>query len=78
MLTISSIALFAALRFFLVLIAPTSLAGAQSSLTGQAQTHNAASSPYWLADIKRQGKVAYGDSNFQIFRNIKDFGAKGR
>ncbi|KAL8639668.1 MAG: hypothetical protein Q9228_003325 [Teloschistes exilis] len=77
MLSISSIALFAALRFFLVLIAPTSLAGAQSSLTGQTQTHNAASSSYWLADIKRQGKVAYGDSNFQIFRNIKDFGAKG-
>ncbi|KAI4194277.1 MAG: hypothetical protein LQ350_007859 [Teloschistes chrysophthalmus] len=78
MLTISSIALFAALRFFLILIAPTSLAGAeQSSLTGQTQTHNAASSSYWLADIKRQGKVAYGDSNFQIFRNVKDFGAKG-
>ncbi|KFY22052.1 hypothetical protein V493_06885 [Pseudogymnoascus sp. VKM F-4281 (FW-2241)] len=32
---------------------------------------------YWQSDIKRQGKVAYGDSSFQIFRNVKDFGAKG-
>lgn len=79
MLAISSIALFAALRFFLILIAPTSLAGAeQSSLTGQIQTQNATSSSYWLANIRRQGTVAYGDSNFQIFRNVKDFGAKGR
>ncbi|KAI4249362.1 MAG: hypothetical protein LQ352_005683 [Teloschistes flavicans] len=78
MLAISSIALFAALRFFLILIAPTSLAGAeQSSLTGQIQTQNATSSSYWLANIRRQGTVAYGDSNFQIFRNVKDFGAKG-
>ncbi|OBT63534.1 hypothetical protein VE03_07016 [Pseudogymnoascus sp. 23342-1-I1] len=32
---------------------------------------------YWQSDIKRQGTVAYGDSSFQIFRNVKDFGAKG-
>ncbi|KFY58712.1 hypothetical protein V497_04688 [Pseudogymnoascus sp. VKM F-4516 (FW-969)] len=34
-------------------------------------------SAYWQSDIKRQGTVAYGDSSFQIFRNVKDFGAKG-
>ncbi|KFZ09951.1 hypothetical protein V501_05394 [Pseudogymnoascus sp. VKM F-4519 (FW-2642)] len=32
---------------------------------------------YWQSDIKRQGTVAYGDSSFKIFRNVKDFGAKG-
>ena len=32
---------------------------------------------YWFSTIPRQGKVAYGDSNFKIYRNVKDFGAKG-
>lgn len=32
---------------------------------------------YWQSDIKRQGTVAYGDSSHKIFRNVKDFGAKG-
>jgi hypothetical protein len=42
-----------------------------------AQSLNSRASSYWLANIQRQGKVAYGDSNFQIFRNVKDFGATG-
>ena len=33
--------------------------------------------PYWMSQIKRQGKVAYGNSSFVIWRNVKDFGAKG-
>ncbi len=35
---------------------------------------------YWMAEIKRQGTVAYrnSSSNYTIFRNVKDFGAKGR
>ncbi|KAB2571664.1 Glucan 1,3-beta-glucosidase [Lasiodiplodia theobromae] len=37
----------------------------------------AAASSYWLADIKRQGTVAYGNSDFKIFRNVKDYGATG-
>lgn len=36
-----------------------------------------ASSDYWLASIPRNGKPAYGDAGFQIYRNVKDFGAKG-
>lgn len=36
-----------------------------------------AASSYWLASIARQGAVAYGDSAHQVFRNVKDFGAKG-
>lgn len=75
MLTISSIALFAALRFLLLLIAPTSPAAAVP--LDQPNSHPSTSSSYWLADIKRQGTVAYGDANFQVFRNVKDFGAKG-
>ncbi|EMC95018.1 glycoside hydrolase family 55 protein [Baudoinia panamericana UAMH 10762] len=32
---------------------------------------------YWYSQIKRQGKVAYGNSSFVIWRNVMDYGAKG-
>jgi len=36
------------------------------------------STSYWVANINRQGTVAYGtNANYQIYRNVKDFGAKG-
>ncbi|KAF7125689.1 hypothetical protein CNMCM5793_001982 [Aspergillus hiratsukae] len=36
------------------------------------------SSSYWVANIKRQGAVAFGSSSgYQVYRNVKDFGAKG-
>ncbi|PYH83679.1 pectin lyase-like protein [Aspergillus uvarum CBS 121591] len=35
-------------------------------------------STYWVADITRQGTVPFGNSSsYQIFRNVKDFGATG-
>ncbi|KAL2885193.1 exo-beta-1,3-glucanase Exg0 [Ceratocystis lukuohia] len=37
-------------------------------------------SDWWFAKIKRQGTVAYSTENadgYSIFRNVKDFGAKG-
>ncbi|KAI1467049.1 glycoside hydrolase family 55 protein [Daldinia caldariorum] len=37
---------------------------------------NAASS-YWVADIKRQGVAAFGQPDYKVFRNVKDYGAKG-
>lgn len=33
--------------------------------------------PYWFSQIKRQGKVAYGNSSYIIWRNVQDYGAKG-
>ncbi|KAK2013535.1 glucan 1,3-beta-glucosidase [Colletotrichum eremochloae] len=42
----------------------------------QAQTPNAASG-FWVASIERRGVSAFGDPNYKIFRNVKDFGAKG-
>ncbi|KAG6845237.1 hypothetical protein H0H87_012229 [Tephrocybe sp. NHM501043] len=34
---------------------------------------------YWLESIKHQGIAAYNSnpSGYQVFRNVKDFGAKG-
>ncbi|KAK2734185.1 hypothetical protein FQN55_002896 [Onygenales sp. PD_40] len=37
----------------------------------------APASTYWLSEIQRQGAPAFGSKDFQIFRNVKDFGAKG-
>lgn len=35
-------------------------------------------SEYWLANIKHRGVAPYAQSGYQVFRNVKDFGAKGR
>ena len=38
-----------------------------------------ASTPFWLETIQHQGVAAFRkDSTYQVFRNVKDFGAKGR
>ncbi|KAF4948483.1 hypothetical protein FSARC_13720 [Fusarium sarcochroum] len=38
----------------------------------------AAAGSWWLASIERQGAVAYGGSEaYKVFRNVKDYGAKG-
>ena len=33
--------------------------------------------PYWFSQIKRQGKIAYGNSSYVLWRNVKDYGAMG-
>ncbi|KAF9883834.1 hypothetical protein FE257_002771 [Aspergillus nanangensis] len=35
------------------------------------------SSSFWLESISHQGISAFGASGYQVFRNVKDFGAKG-
>lgn len=39
----------------------------------------APSDPFWLESIKHQGTSAFNadPSSYQVFRNVKDFGAKG-
>lgn len=38
----------------------------------------ASNAPFWLEDIKHQGEVAFRhNSTYQVFRNVKDFGATG-
>ncbi|KAF1347903.1 family 55 glycoside hydrolase [Delphinella strobiligena] len=36
-----------------------------------------ASSSYWLANIARNGKVAFGSDSYTVYRNVMDYGAKG-
>lgn len=39
----------------------------------------AAGDPFWMQSIKHQGISAFNSnpSSYQVFRNVKDFGAKG-
>ena len=74
---LSTCALFVALRFFLLLLAPTSPVGAVP--TPQSSSSPSAGSDYWVANIQRQGTVAFSsNSSYQIFRNVMDFGATGK
>ena len=35
-------------------------------------------SGYWMEDIEHRGRSAYNpDPDYQVFRNVKEFGAKG-
>lgn len=72
MATFSIFALFVALRLFLLVSsAPT------PPSVGVGISIGAADSTYWLASIERQGTVAFGASDYKVFRNVKDYGAAG-
>ncbi|KAJ9260282.1 CAZyme family GH55 [Paecilomyces variotii] len=66
MLFIVHILLLLGLSTFLVDAAPMPQASA-----------SAATSDFWVSTIKRQGTTPFGQSNYQVYRNVKDFGAKG-
>jgi hypothetical protein len=70
MAMLSLLFIFVALRLLLV-------SGAPAPLPVPATDAAASSSSYWVANIARQGTVAYGTSGYQIFRNVQTFGAKG-
>lgn len=64
------------LTALLSLLSP--LAQAQSC-SGSSNTGTAAaSSPFWLQNIGHNGKAPYNsDASYKVFRNVRDFGAKG-
>ncbi|KAJ5738694.1 hypothetical protein N7493_001849 [Penicillium malachiteum] len=75
----SSIMLFLA-HFILLLALPTALVGAipVSSASNGLEVSKRATSSYWMANIKRQGVAPFNsNADYQVFRNVKDFGAKG-
>lgn len=62
----------------------TSSASLSSSSTSSSITSSSASSAsalpscyYWLENIDHQGISAFGPSDYTVFRNVKDYGAKG-
>ncbi|KAI1376727.1 glycoside hydrolase family 55 protein [Hypoxylon crocopeplum] len=50
---------------------------AEASQSAAVQQRQDAVSSYWFADIKRQGVAVFGEPDYKVFRNIKDYGAKG-
>lgn len=58
---------------------PTGIASSAASLHTLANEHATSDASYWLADIKHQGVAAFNanPSGYTVFRNVKDYGAKG-
>ncbi|KAI2630636.1 pectate lyase superfamily protein-domain-containing protein [Hypoxylon sp. NC1633] len=50
--------------------------GAASQSTSVQPRQDQASS-YWFANIERQGVAVFGEPDYKVFRNVKDYGAKG-
>ncbi|KAL9074469.1 MAG: hypothetical protein Q9161_002257 [Pseudevernia consocians] len=79
MVTFSAAALFVTLRVLLLSVS-TSPVEAVPVTSTNTTTHNkvaSTSSSYWVANIQRQGTVAFGDSSYKVFRNVQDYGATG-
>ncbi|KAI6091191.1 glycoside hydrolase family 55 protein [Hypoxylon rubiginosum] len=56
-------------------LCPGSVAASQSTALQERQDP---ASDYWVANIKRQGTAVFaGSDNYKVFRNVKDYGAKG-
>ncbi|KAJ5207928.1 hypothetical protein N7449_002307 [Penicillium cf. viridicatum] len=81
----TSIAIFIA-HIFLLLGLPASLVAAVPVAVPVSPVNNvlattqktSAAPSYWVADIERQGVVPFAKStDYKIFRNVKDYGAKG-
>lgn len=66
---------------FLILVFSLAREVASSSTLGKADQDgsHAQRCSYWLEDISHQGTAAFNDhpAEFRVFRNVKDFGAKG-
>jgi len=62
------------MRSFITLLALVGL-----STAGPLQQRQSSSCSYWMEDIKHQGIASFNanPSGYQVFRNVKDFGAKG-
>jgi glucan 1,3-beta-glucosidase len=71
MATFSIVTFLVALRFLLLVSA------APAPIPIPAVADAAAASSYWVSSIQRQGSPAFGTAGFKVFRNVKDYGAKG-
>ncbi|KAI1006484.1 Glucan 1,3-beta-glucosidase [Podosphaera aphanis] len=58
----------------LILLVSSAPSSKFSLATNESVSEN---SDWWLSQIPRQGIVAYGSPDHKVFRNVKDFGAKG-
>jgi glucan 1,3-beta-glucosidase len=45
--------------------------------TDDAYISKRATTPYWYETIAHQGISAFGPGGYQVYRNVRDYGAKG-
>lgn len=59
---------------------PSLVASLQVNAPQSTHSSSNATCTYWLEDIKHQGVAAFNadPGDYQVFRNVRDFGAKGR
>lgn len=61
------------------LIGAASVGASPLSSSGNELTSRQAASEYWVGAIEEQGTVPFGDNpDYQVRRNVKDFGAVGK
>ena len=66
---------FLALRLLSLPVSASPAPEPQASAVPAAGATGATS--YWVSSIARQGTVAFGDAGYKVYRNVKDYGAKG-
>ena len=71
----SSLLPFVVLRLVLILMGRASLIDGLP--TSDDSLDKRGGSSYWVANIQRQGVSAFGDANYQVYRDVTSFGAKG-
>ena len=65
-------------RFFTALLAVGSASLSNALATPELTSSiTERASSYWYENIAKQGIAPYGPSGYKVFRNVKDFGAKG-
>ncbi|KAI1742280.1 glycoside hydrolase family 55 protein [Xylaria scruposa] len=65
-------------KTFIAAAAALQLATQGTAATSLQQREDAVGSQYWFSTIKRQGVAAFAtEPNYKVFRNVKDYGAKG-
>lgn len=60
--------------------APADATNSTASRGGSGNSTNgalASGQPYWYEQINHQGISAFGPSGYVVYRNVKDYGAKG-
>jgi len=77
MASFSIIAFLVALQAFLLVSGAPAPAPFPASSNSTTHVDAAAASSWWFSSITRQGTVPYGTAGYKVFRNVKDFGAKG-
>ena len=66
----------ASILSFITLLMSALLTSAAPTSSNAVEARQAGS--YWVADIQRQGTVPFqGNAGYKIYRNVKDYGAKG-